>query len=64
MCFFKEKYVFVGTKKSILCIDNELKRIELKIDIPYGVEKITEYDEDKLIVSTWNGIKVFKINLE
>lgn len=64
ICFSKEKYIFVGTNKSIFCIDIEIKRIKLKIDIPYGVDQITEFDKDKLIVSTWNGIKVFHINLE
>ena len=42
-------------------IDAETKSVLAKKKIDYGVQNITEIAPNVIVVSTWNGVKVFDI---
>lgn len=58
---FDGKKYYAGTHLGISVIDAETKSVLAKKKIDYGVQNITEIAPNVIVVSTWNGVKVFEI---
>ena len=55
-----KKYLYIGTSSRLIIINIKTKEKICK-NIEYGVEQISELDNDYILISTWNGIREFKI---
>lgn len=58
------KYICIGTHEYLYCYDVKYSQLVFQKKILYGVHDIVEMEDNILLISTWNGIKVFKIVLQ
>ena len=53
-----KKYCYIGTSMRLLVINTQTGE-QISLDIEYGVQKILELDDGRILISTWSGIKSF-----
>ncbi len=58
---YDRKRYYVGSHLGIFVVDAETKSILGKQKIDYGVWNIAELSPNIIVISTWNGVKVFEI---
>jgi hypothetical protein len=55
------KKYYIGSHLGFCIIDAETKKIQLKKNISYGVQKIQEISPNMIAISTWNGVKIYNV---
>lgn len=55
------KYIYIGTTTYLIIADANSGTILKSKRIEYGVERISEIEDHIILVSSWTGVKVFKI---
>lgn len=61
VCFSKNLDIaYIGTLNGIYILDMKANQIIESFQVDYGVHKITEISHNKIIVSTWNGVRIFE----
>lgn len=62
LCLSRDgKKYYIGTKLGLFIINAETKEVLVKEDISYGVQEIEEISENTIAVTTWHGVKIFKV---
>lgn len=56
------KYMYLGTTMGLIMVDVIDMKVVAKVGVEFGVQKIHELCGNMLICSTWNGIKVLKVD--
>lgn len=60
-CLKNGTYSFWGTFNELICINNINKKTEIVKKIPYGVYGIIEFGIEQIIISTMDGLRLYKI---
>lgn len=60
LSYDRKKY-YVGTHSEIYIVDAETKSILANKQIDYGVQNIMEISPNKIVISTWSGVKIYSI---
>ncbi len=61
ICVSKDNSIaYIGSLSGFYVLDMKSKKIMEEVNIEYGVHKISEISKNKIIVSTWNGVRSFE----
>ena len=57
----KLELLYVGTSERFFIYDREKKEVFYSKEIPFGVYDIIELEDNRIMLSTWQGVKIYEI---